>query len=191
MNPNPEMVDPSLNTLVEFLYNLRLIYFCAYFAYDGLKNGISLTHAGIKKGALARIYGVLYVLVSLITLICLPGMAADVWSVPLAEYWKAFTYGRPSIESAILWFGIAGFMAGIMGLAFLLNKLRKKPGTKINQGNPKAMVILYWMLALPAAFGIQALLGLPGFFYVAIAFTFTFFSPLTSPRALKKILPAP
>jgi hypothetical protein len=187
----------SLNSILapadqlrDLLFTPRLIYFCAFFAYQGLKNGISLTHGGMRKGTIAKVYGVFYLLVCLLSLWSFPSDTQKVMAINPSDMQKALFFVEP-IQSGFIYIGITIFMF------FLVEWAIRYSGKKASKASRKLHRVqagrkfLNWMIAFPFVLGVQTLLGLPYWVNIGIFVFFTYFAPITSPKEIMKVAKLP
>ncbi len=182
--PSSEAIG-SVYILILLLLLPKAAYSCAVFAYDGLKNGETLTHFGIRKGALARLYGILYVLGLIFCVALFFFFAKSIWETGRTEIVRGLLFAMPLPPLGLLFVGVAVFF-------FLLQKsvvwLAQRKNIAFNESVKKIYnSIVLW----PLAIGIQALMGLPQWVLVGIFAFFIYLSPMTSPKELKKNYSAP
>lgn len=176
--------------LRDLLFTPRLIYFCAFFAYQGLKNGISLTHVGMRKGSIAKVYGVFYLLVCLLSLWSFPSDAQKAMAINPSDMQKALFFVEPT-QSGFIYIGISIFMF------FFIEWLMRYGSKKASKVSRKLHRIqagrkfLNWMIAFPLVLGVQTLLGLPYWANIGIFVFFTYFAPFTSPKEIMKVTKLP
>ncbi|MBL8078323.1 MAG: hypothetical protein JNM55_10215 [Anaerolineales bacterium] len=187
----------SLNSILapadqlrDLLFTPRLIYFCAFFAYYGLKNGISLTHGGMRKGTIAKIYGGFYLLVCLLSLWSFPSDIQKVLAISSSDMQNALFFIEP-FQLGFVYIGISAFI--FIFTEWLIRYGRKKVSAKSRKLHriQDRRNFLNWMIALPLATGIQTLIGLPYWVNVGIFVFFTYFAPFTSPKKLMKTMRLP
>jgi hypothetical protein len=176
--------------LRDLLFTPRLIYFCAFFAYYGLKNGISLTHVGMRKGTIARIYGVFYLLACLLSLWSFPSDVQKVIEINSSEMRNALFFIEP-LQLGFVSIGISVFM--FVFVEWLIRYSRKKVSAKSKKLHQiqNGRKFLNWMIAFPLALGIQTLIGLPYWVNVGIFLFFSYFAPFTSPKEIMKVAKLP
>jgi len=96
--------------IINLLFVPKLIYFCAFFAYDGLRNGVTLTHAGIGKGSIARIYTFLYLLVCIFQLMIIPSLLRELLAIDPQDLKQALTLSLSSPGTGLIFLGLAVFL---------------------------------------------------------------------------------
>jgi hypothetical protein len=187
----------SMSTIFEpadlmfILFIPRLIYFCAFFAYDGLKNGVTLTHSGMGKGLIARIYGFLYLLVCIFQLMIVPSVLRELLAIDPADLKQALILSISSPEVGLIFLGLGLVMFLIREGAIAWGRRKLKRTTKNIRRLDAGRKFANWMITMIVAIGIPPLLGLPHFFTVAVFVFFTYFAPFTSPIAVKKLMSMP
>jgi hypothetical protein len=172
------------DTIIQLLFIPKLIYFCAIFAYEGFKNGITLTHGGMRKGVIAKIYGVFYSVLIVFFALSIPVYVKDLLSTGVEKIKQALVFAASMPEIGFIFIGISVFM---LLLKEGLVRFRKKNIRK----NAYAYKVYNSMLLLPLAIGIQNVLGLPHWVYIAILVYFMYFGAFASPQVLKKAMPLP
>ena len=162
--------------LVNFLFIPRLIYFFAFFAYDGIIKGVSLTHFGIRKGTIARIYGVFYLLLCIFEILLLPLKAREILEVNPKDMLLALLFSESIPDLGFILFGVALFLLLVReGALYLATKTARKKSLKpgrIQMGRN----FTNWMIGLPLLIGLQFLLGLPYAITVLVYAVFAYFS---------------
>ncbi|RPI94907.1 MAG: hypothetical protein EHM40_04935 [Chloroflexi bacterium] len=179
------------NLIINILFVPRFIYFCAFFAYDGLKNGVTLTHSGIKKGLIARIYGSLYLLVCVFQLMIVPSLSRELLAIDPEDLKQALTLSISSSEIGLMFLGLGLVFFLIREGAITLGTRKSRRTTRNIRRVQAGRSFTNWMIAMIVAIGIPPLLGLPHFFTVAVFVFFTYFAPFTSPIAVKKLMSMP
>ena len=107
MTISTEIVLEPIGHLIELMLAIKYALFCGVFAYEGFKNGVTLTHLGMRKGWVARVYAVFYLLFVLL------GFTHDRFSleegagngVGCAQVCFAFRCAWPSAGAGVHWFG--------------------------------------------------------------------------------------
>jgi hypothetical protein len=184
------ILEPA-NLLIQFIFLPKLIYFCAYFSYDGFKNGVSLTHSGMRRGFIAKLYAVFYLIFAILSLIQIPLLGKTILAIKSSDFITALTFAEPLPEGGFIFIGLALFI-------LILREALLRFGSKSQSSNRKmysriatARKFTNWMLALPLAIGIQSLIGLPEWVTVGIFAFFMYFAPFASPKEIKKMMPVP
>jgi hypothetical protein len=187
----------SMSTIIEpadlmfILFIPRLIYFCAFLAYDGLKNGVTLTHSGMGKGLIARIYGFLYLLVCVFQLMIVPSVLRELLAIDPADLKQALLLSIYSPEVGLIFLGLGLVMFLIGQAASAWSRRRLKRTTRNIRRLAAGRRFANWMIAMIVAIGVPTLFGLPHFFTVAVFIFFAYFAPFTSPIAVKKLMSMP
>ena len=188
----------SLSTILEpadliiiFLLIPRFIYFCGFFAYDGLKNGVTLTHFGMRKGFIARLYGFFYLLVCLIGLTVIPSQARSILAVNPEDMKRALTFSESIPAMSFIFFGISLFIFLVREIAVFFSTRKTKQTSKNFERIEAGRKFTNWIILMPFSIGVQSLLGLPYFVIVGIFVFFTYFAPFSSPHKIKKIMSIP
>ena len=177
--------------IINFLFVPRVIYFCAFFAYDGLKNGVTLTHVGMKEGLIARIYGLLYLLVCILQLLSIPYQLREIFAVGPEDLKNSLTFSIAVPEMGLIFFGLALIIFIFREAAIAWGKTKLRRTTRNIRRLEAGCRFTNWMIAMIIAVGVPPLLGLPHFFTVAVFAFFTYFAPFTSPIAVKKLMSMP
>jgi hypothetical protein len=172
------------DTILQLLMLPKFIYFCAVFAYDGFKNGITLTHGGMRKGIIAKVYGVFYSFFILFSVILIPDYVREILATDGDKIKQALLFAMPIPQIGYIFIGISLLM-------FLFKEGLTRFSKKKIRKNEYAQKIYYSMLFLPLAIGIQSLLGLPHIVFVGIFVFFTYFGAFASPQIIKKAMPVP
>lgn len=183
-------LEPA-NQLRDLLFTPRLVYFCAFFAYEGFKNGSTLTHGGMRKGAIAKVYAVFYVLGGLGNLWRFPSELKKFLAIDPSTIKEALLFADPFPQLGFIFIGLAIFM---LLIAEWLMRARLKQLSRRSRNSYRihsARKFIYWMVALPFVLGIHALLGLPEWVNVSIFVFFAYFAPFTSPQELKRTMKVP
>lgn len=184
------ILDPA-NQLRDLLFVPKIIYFCVFFAYEGFRYGSTLTHGGMRKGGIAKIYAVFYLLVCLQAIWLFPTNLMKFLAISPATIKEALLFADPFPELGFIFIGLSVFM---FLLAEWLIRYRQKKQSRRSRNSYRiqsARKFIYWMVALPFALGIHALLGLPEWVSVSIFVFFAYFAPFTSPQELKRTMKAP
>jgi len=172
------------DTLIQLLFVPRLIYFCAVFAYDGFKNNVTLTHGGMRKGNIAKIYAVFYSLFILFSVATIPLYGTELLIAGEDKLKQALLIAFPN--------PIAGFVfVGLSLFAFLFKEGIVKFSKEKIQKNEFGQKMFNSMLLFLLAIGIQSFLGFPYWVYISIMTYFMYFGAFTSPAIIKKAMPAP
>jgi hypothetical protein len=184
-------VETSLQTIlapadiiIQLLFLPKLIYFCAIFAYEGFKNGVTLTHVGMRKGAIAKIYGVFYSAFIIFSILTIPVYVKDLLVTDVEKIKQALIFAASIPEIGLIFIGISLFL-------FLLKEGLTRFSKKKIPRNEYAQKMVNSILLLPLAIGVQALLGLPHWVYVGIMAYFMYFGAFASPQIIKKAMPVP
>ena len=181
--PSSEAIG-SVYILILLLFLPKVAYSCAVFAYDGLKNGETLTHFGMRKGTIARLYGILYVFGLIFCVALFFFFAKVIWETGRTEIVQGLLFAMPIPPLGLLFVGIAVFF-------FLLQKGVVWFAQRKNIAFNRYVKKIYNSIVLwPLAIGIQALMGLPNWVLVAIFAFFIYFSPMVSPAEMKKVMQA-
>lgn len=175
-----EILAPA-DILIQLLFLPKLAYFCAVFAYDGIKNGETLTHFGVRKGVIARIYGVFYIFFVILCVAMFPLFAKIALETDGTKMQSALLFAIPIPQLGFTFIGIAIFL-------FLLREGFVRFSRKKIRKNESAQKIYTAMVLLPLAIGIQAAIGLPHWVYIGIFTFFIYFSPITSPKEVRKAM---
>jgi hypothetical protein len=184
-------METSLSTILEptdifiqlILYT-KLIYFCAVFAYDGFKNGITLTHVGMRKGTIAKAYGVFYSFFVLYSIVLVFGYVKELLATDGDKLKQALVFTDSTLILGFIFIGLSLFM-------FLLKEGLVRFSKKKIRINEFAQKMYNSMLFFLLAIGIQSLLGLPNWVYVGIFVFFTYFGAFASPEIIKKAMIVP
>ena len=184
------ILDPA-NQLRDLLFAPKIIYVCAFFAYEGFRNGVSLTHGGMRKGVIAKIYAVFYLLVGLGNLWFFPSDLKKFLAIDPSTIKEALLFADPFPQLGFIFVGLAVFM--LLFAEWLIRYGQKKQSRRSRNSYriQSAKKFIYWMVALPFALGIQALLGLPEWVSVSIFVFFMYFAPFTSTQELKRTMKVP
>jgi hypothetical protein len=174
--------------IINILFFFRLLYFCAFFAYDGLKNGVTLTHSGIGQGLIARIYGFLYLLTCVFQLLMVPSIFRALLAIDPADLKQALLLSIYSPEIGLIFLGLGLVMFLIGQAASAWSRRRLKRTTRNIRRLAAGRRFANWMIAMIVAIGVPSLFGWPHFFTVAVFVFFTYFAPFTSPTAVKKLM---
>ena len=185
-----EIIEPA-DKLLYLLLLPRIIYFCGFFAYDGLKNGVSLTHKGMQKGIVARIYGVFYLLFAVLNTISIYFQTRDISAIALADMQKALLFAVPVPEIGYVFFGVAVFLFFLREGVIRFGQKNKASSRIKPYRIQQARRFTNWMIALPVGIALKWIFGLPEWVYIIVFVFFMYFSPYTSPRELKKYMIVP
>jgi hypothetical protein len=172
------------DTILQLLMLPKFIYFCAVFAFEGFKNGITLTHSGMRKGIIAKVYAVFYSFSILFSFILIPDYVREILATDGDKIKQALFFAMPIPQIGYIFIGISLFL-------FLFMEGLTRFGKKKIRKNEYAQKIYYSMLLLPLAIGIQSLLGLPHIVFVGIFVLFAYFGAFANPQILRKALPVP
>jgi hypothetical protein len=173
-----------VDILIQLLFLPKLAYFCAIFANDGFKNGITLTHFGMRKGAIAKVYCVFYLLFGLFSIALIPFFVKELLATDAIKLREALLFAVPIPEIGFIFIGLALFIFLIR--EFLIHYRHKK-----TRPNDSALKISDSMILFILTIGIQNLLGLPQWVYVCIFAYFVYFSPFASPQEIKTAISKP
>ena len=168
-----------ISTLLTLLLLPKLAHFCAVFAYDGLRNGETLTHFGFRKGTIARIYGVFYGLFFILTIAMIPLFVKFLLEIGRAKIVQALLFAVPIPALGFVLIGMA------TGMAILWEGIVRVYRKKIPK-NPPANKLLYLHVLFLLSIGVQSLIGLPQWVLVGIFAFFIYLTPMESPKALKE-----
>ena len=183
------MILAPANLLIQFIFLPKLVYFCAVFSYEGLKNGVTLTHGGMKKGSIAKLYGGLYLIGAILSLIQIPFLGKTLLAIKPADYITALTFATPSLEVGFFFIALAVFIIFLREGMLHFGRQKKLSSRNKLRRITKTRKLTNWMAALPLVIGFQYLLGLPEWVSIIIFTIFIYFAPLASPSALQKMLP--
>lgn len=178
-----EILAPA-DILVQLLFLPKVAYFCAFFAYEGIKNGETLTHVGMRKGTVARLYGVFYLLFVIFSIATFPLFTKMILETEWEKMEQALLFAIPLPPLGFVFIGIAVF-------AFVFRELLVKFSRKKIRNNGSARKIYNSMILFPLAIGVQTLIGLPHWVNVAIFVFFIYFSPLASPKEIRQAMSIP
>lgn len=73
----------------------KLIYFCAVFAYDGFKNGVTLTHRGMRKGVIAKFYSIFYSIFVIFFIFTIPFLVKNLLATDVEKIKQALFFAAP------------------------------------------------------------------------------------------------
>lgn len=177
--------------LRDLLFIPKIIYFCGFFAYMGFKNGISLTHGGMRKGVIARVYAVFYLLVCLANLWSTPSDIQKFMANNPSDIQKALFFAEPLPELGFIFIGISLFLFLFVEGVIRFGQRKKSATSKKIYRIQSARKFLNWMIVFPLAIGIQSLIGLPYWVNVGIFVFFMYFAPFTSPKEIMKVMKLP
>jgi hypothetical protein len=131
--------------LIQLIIYTKLIYFCAIFAYDGFKNGITLTHVGMRKGTIAKIYGVFYSIFVLYSIVLVFAYVKELLATDGDKLKQALVFTDSTLTLGFIFIGLSFFI-------FLLKEGLVRFSKKKIQKNEFAQKCLtqcfsfYWLL---------------------------------------------
>ena len=171
--------------LIMLLVLPKAAYSCVVFAYDGIRNGETLTHIGMRRGLIARIYGFFYVLMFIFCIAIIPSFFEMLIEIGKAGILQALLFALSDFSLGIIFIGLAVFV-------FLLERwivwLVKRRNLDFSESAKKIYnSVVLW----PLAIGVWALIGFPNWVLVCIFAFFIYFSPISSPKVLKKAYSIP
>ena len=172
------------DTILQLLFIPKLIYFCAVFAYDGFKKGVTLTHGGMRKGIIAKFYGVFYSVFIIFSALTIPIYVKELLATDVEKIKQALFFAASIPEIGFIFIGISLFM-------FLLKEGLMRFSKKKIRRNEYAQKMYNSMLLLPLAIGLQNLIGLPHWVYIGIMTYFMYFGAFASPAIIRKAMPVP
>ncbi|MEM5775012.1 MAG: hypothetical protein AAGU05_08435 [Anaerolineaceae bacterium] len=179
-------MDPEIY-LIMILITPKLIHFGVYFAIDGFKNDICLTHFGMRKGILAKVYAVFYGITAIVMLINMVSLIKRFFGFS-SEHINLVLFTR--VHSSF----VGLFMIGVGIFAFVFAEIiirvtfAKKNLKSKKYFIPEVRRMSHSMILPPFALGLPPLFNLPGWVSVA-AFTLVgYISPFTSPGKLKRFM---
>jgi hypothetical protein len=161
---------------------IKYALFCGVFAYEGFKNGVTLTNLGMRKGWVARVYAVFYLLFVLLGLPMIVLALKKVLATGCDTLKLALLFAATGPQLALVFIGLALFLFLIKQAAIYFSK-KKQPRNEASRKMINSMILF------PFAIGIYYLLGLPQLVLVGIWGYFIFFGAFTSPRVIKEAMP--
>ena len=96
--------------LLHLLFAPKIIYFCGVFAYDGFKNGVTLTHGGMRSGNIAKIYGIFYVFFILFSIMFIPVNIKQLIEIGGDKLQQALLFAFPNPIAGFIFVGLSLFM---------------------------------------------------------------------------------
>lgn len=178
-----KILAPVAN-LIELLFLPKLAYYFAVFAYTGIINGETLTHFGMRKGVIARIYGVFYAFCDIFVIAVIPLSVKLVLETDGAKMQQALSFAIPIPQLGFVFVGLAVFL-------FLLREALVRLFRKKIRKNESARKIYNAMILFLLAIGIQIAIGLPYWIFVGIFAAFIYFSPIISPKEVSRAMRVP
>ena len=137
----------------------------------------------MKKGVIAKIYGVFYIFAGLGNLLMFPYDLRKFLSIDPAKIKQALLFADSIPPLGFIFIGLGVFLL-LFAEGLIRFGMKKSRASKKVHRVKLAKKWIYWMAALPFALGIQSLLGLPHWVYVGIFAFFMYFAPFTSPREI-------
>ena len=177
--------------LRDLLFTPRFIDFCAFFAYEGLRNGVSLTHVGMRKGIIAKVYGAFYLLACLVSLWTFPSDIKKFLAIDPANIRKALLLKEPLPKSGFIFIGLAFLMFLFTEWLIRYRRKNRPSASKKLYRIQSGRKFLNWMIAFPLTIGLETLMGFPYWVNVGVFAFFMYFAPFTSPKELMKTMRFP
>ena len=167
----------------------RAIYWLATFAYDGLRQGTTLTHRGICTGPTARVWGMVYACLAISYLALLPFPIVQLLRSDRELIIQYLLRRMQNPEIAVMYFvsAVVILAAGIgsehyvRSSATLIAKVVRLRGIR---------ELTRWLAAVWLVLALEMFLGMPMGIYIGSVAIFFYLCPFATPIALRKMLSA-